>query len=164
MDSKIGFEMHLIVVEAIRGPCASFTVLTATVSEIFGGIDVCWSVMAQLKMFAIGLAITLDPYFSSSPGNSSLPLARLLLGRFIACCTSDSVIGSFRGRGSPVIYRTLHLFSAVSHNVAPTQNYKPSHPGILTQLIEQPVIYCVAYWDRHSILQSGQPLGHISQA
>ena len=37
MDSKIGFEMHLIVVGAIRGRCASFTVLTATVSEIFGG-------------------------------------------------------------------------------------------------------------------------------
>ena len=29
--------MNLIVVEAIRGRCASFTVLTATVSEIFGG-------------------------------------------------------------------------------------------------------------------------------
>ena len=37
MDSKIGFEMSLIVVEAIRGQGASFTVLTATVSEIFGG-------------------------------------------------------------------------------------------------------------------------------
>ena len=37
MDSKIGFEFNLIVVEAIRGLCASFTVLTATVSEIFGG-------------------------------------------------------------------------------------------------------------------------------
>ena len=35
--SKIGFEMSLIVVEAIRGRCASFMVLTATVSEIFGG-------------------------------------------------------------------------------------------------------------------------------
>ena len=37
MDSKIGFEITLIVVEAIRGRCASFTVLSATVSEIFGG-------------------------------------------------------------------------------------------------------------------------------
>ena len=37
MDSKIGFEMSVIVVEAIRGRCASFMVLTATVSEIFGG-------------------------------------------------------------------------------------------------------------------------------
>ena len=36
MDSKIGFEMGLIVVEAIRGRCASFVILTATVSEIFG--------------------------------------------------------------------------------------------------------------------------------
>ena len=37
MDIKIGFEMCLIVVEAIRGRCASFMILTATVSEIFGG-------------------------------------------------------------------------------------------------------------------------------
>ena len=37
MDSKIGFEMSLIVVEGIRGRCASFMLLTATVSEIFGG-------------------------------------------------------------------------------------------------------------------------------
>ena len=37
MDSKIGFEMNLIVVEETRGRCASFTVLTSTVSEIFGG-------------------------------------------------------------------------------------------------------------------------------
>ncbi len=29
--------MNLIVIEEIRGRCASFTVLTATVSEIFGG-------------------------------------------------------------------------------------------------------------------------------
>ena len=35
MDSKIGFEMSLIVGEAIRGRCASFVILT--VSEIFGG-------------------------------------------------------------------------------------------------------------------------------
>ena len=37
MDSNIGFEMSLIVVEAIRGRCASFMILTAKVSEIFGG-------------------------------------------------------------------------------------------------------------------------------
>ena len=37
MDSKIGFEMSLIVVEAILGRCASFMVLTATVSKMFGG-------------------------------------------------------------------------------------------------------------------------------
>ena len=37
MDIKIGFEMSLVVVEAIRGRCASFMILTATVSEIFGG-------------------------------------------------------------------------------------------------------------------------------
>ena len=37
MDSNIGFEMSLIVVEAISGRCASFMSLPATVSEIFGG-------------------------------------------------------------------------------------------------------------------------------
>ena len=37
MDSKIGFEMSLIVVEAIRGRCASSMVIAANVSEIFGG-------------------------------------------------------------------------------------------------------------------------------
>ena len=38
MDSKICFEMSLIVVETIHGRCASFRILTATVSEIFGGL------------------------------------------------------------------------------------------------------------------------------
>ena len=37
MDITIGFEMSLIMVEAILGRCASFMILTATVSEIFGG-------------------------------------------------------------------------------------------------------------------------------
>ena len=37
VDSTIGLEMSLIVVEAIRGRCASFMILTATVSEIFAG-------------------------------------------------------------------------------------------------------------------------------
>ena len=37
MDNKIGFEMSLIVVEAIRRRCASCMIITATVSEIFGG-------------------------------------------------------------------------------------------------------------------------------
>ena len=37
MDTKIGFEMSFIVVEAIRGQCASFMILTATVSKLFGG-------------------------------------------------------------------------------------------------------------------------------
>ena len=37
MDSKIGFQMSFIVVEAIRGQCASFMVLMAMVLEIFGG-------------------------------------------------------------------------------------------------------------------------------
>ena len=37
MGSKIGFEMSLIIVEAMRGRCASFMILVAKVSEIFGG-------------------------------------------------------------------------------------------------------------------------------
>ena len=37
MDSKIGSEMSLSVVDAIRGRCASFMILTATVWEISGG-------------------------------------------------------------------------------------------------------------------------------
>ena len=38
MDSKLCFEIRLIVVEAyLLGRCASFMILTATVSEIFGG-------------------------------------------------------------------------------------------------------------------------------
>ena len=39
MDRKIGLEMSLIVVEAIyvHARCAGFTILTATVSDIFGG-------------------------------------------------------------------------------------------------------------------------------
>ena len=37
MDTKTGFEMSLIVVEAIRGRCASFMIITARVSKIFGG-------------------------------------------------------------------------------------------------------------------------------
>ena len=35
MGRKIGFEMSLIIVEAIRGRCVSF--IPTTVSEIFGG-------------------------------------------------------------------------------------------------------------------------------
>ena len=37
MDSKICFEMSVFVVEAIGGRCASFMIVTATVSEICGG-------------------------------------------------------------------------------------------------------------------------------
>ena len=33
----MGFEMSLFVVEAIRGRCASFMIITATVLEIYGG-------------------------------------------------------------------------------------------------------------------------------
>ena len=44
MCSKIGFEMSLIIVEAIRGRRASFMILVATVSEIFGG-ETCPSIL-----------------------------------------------------------------------------------------------------------------------
>ena len=37
MDSKICFEMSVFVVEEIRGRCASFVIVTGTVSEISGG-------------------------------------------------------------------------------------------------------------------------------
>ena len=37
MDSKICFEMIFFVVDAIGERCASFMILTATVSEICGG-------------------------------------------------------------------------------------------------------------------------------
>ena len=42
MDITIGFEMSLIVVEAIRGRCASFTVLTAQVWEIWWTDKLCY--------------------------------------------------------------------------------------------------------------------------
>ena len=54
MDIKIGFEMSLIVVEAIRGRCASFMVLTATVSEIFGG-----QTNSSILVVDLGLYITI---------------------------------------------------------------------------------------------------------
>ena len=37
MESKIGFEMSLFIVEAIRGRCASVMLLTATVLKIYVG-------------------------------------------------------------------------------------------------------------------------------
>ena len=37
MDGKICFEMSVFVVEPISGQCASFMIVTATVSEICGG-------------------------------------------------------------------------------------------------------------------------------
>ena len=49
MDSKICFEISCIVVEAIRGRCASFTVLTATVSEIIGGQTTSYILVLQMS-------------------------------------------------------------------------------------------------------------------
>ena len=40
MDITFGFEIRLIVVEAIRRRCSSFIIITATVSEIFGGHNI----------------------------------------------------------------------------------------------------------------------------
>ena len=50
--------------------------------------SVCCSVNARLRISATGLATISDPCFSSSPGNSSLSLARLLLRRFVERPTS----------------------------------------------------------------------------
>ena len=52
MDSNICFEMRLIVVDAIRGRCGSFIVLTATVSEIFGGQTNSSIVLVQMGQHA----------------------------------------------------------------------------------------------------------------
>ena len=62
MDSKIGFEMNLIVVEAIRGRCASFTVLTATVSEIFGGQTPPWIYFSSIDVFLVIYSATIMLY------------------------------------------------------------------------------------------------------
>ena len=51
MDSTIGFDLTMIVVGAIRGRCASFIILTATVSEIFGG-------QTNSSIFVVGLDFT----------------------------------------------------------------------------------------------------------
>ena len=50
MDSNIGFNISFIVVEAIRGRCASFIVLTATVSEIFGGQTTSSILVAEIAI------------------------------------------------------------------------------------------------------------------
>ena len=52
-DSKIDFEMSFIVVEAIRGRCASFMILTATVSEICGG-------QTNVSIIVVQMAVTGD--------------------------------------------------------------------------------------------------------
>ena len=60
MDSKIGFEMSLIVVEAIRGRCASFMSLPATVSEIFGGQTTPSILVVQMSSKPIHLVCTMQ--------------------------------------------------------------------------------------------------------
>ena len=67
MNSKIGFEMSFIVVvvvEAIRGRCASFMILTATVSEIFGGQTNSFSSTRPTRRVPVQRAVERDqlPY------------------------------------------------------------------------------------------------------
>ena len=52
-------------------------------------------------MCAIGLACIFYPCFSSSPGNSSLSLAMLLLTRFIVCSSSDYMFDSPANAANP---------------------------------------------------------------
>ena len=55
MDSKICFEMIVFVVEVIGEQCASFMILTATVSEICGGqTNVSILVVGAYRLFASG--------------------------------------------------------------------------------------------------------------
>ena len=53
MDSKISFEMIFFVVEAIRERCASFMIITATVSEICGGQTNVSILVVSMKQRAV---------------------------------------------------------------------------------------------------------------
>ena len=87
MDSKIGFEMSLVAVEAIRGRCASCMVLTVTVSDMFGG-QTNSSILVGL-VGPIDIALTLCNMFvrivipgrfdSRAPSHSELALYRASL-------------------------------------------------------------------------------------
>ena len=76
IDGKIGFEMSLIVVESIRGRSGSFMILTATVSETFGGQTNSYMLVVgpiaislargQLSLRAIRLILTLARLISRS--------------------------------------------------------------------------------------------------
>ena len=54
MDITIGFEMSLIVVEAIRGRCATFTVLTAPFGRFGGQTN---SAIVVLEIYSMEFAI-----------------------------------------------------------------------------------------------------------
>ena len=58
MDSQIGFEISLIVAETIRGRCASFVILTATVSEIFVLVVYIYICNIQTKATAVHFFIS----------------------------------------------------------------------------------------------------------
>ena len=57
MNSKICFEMSLFVVEAIRGRCASFMILTATVSVICGGQTNVSILVVYIQLFPIRMLL-----------------------------------------------------------------------------------------------------------
>ena len=100
------FEINLIVVEAIRGRCASFTVLTATVSEIFGGqrtpsILVVYMLVHQCVMCGLRDTCCVD-YVMSVVWITSC----LLCGLRHACCV-DYVM--------PVVWITSCLLCRLRH-------------------------------------------------
>ena len=65
------FEMSLFVVNAIRGRCASFMILTATVSEICGG---------QTNVYILALA--------GYPASLGFPIS--IMHPFHAICTGST--------------------------------------------------------------------------
>ena len=80
MNSKIGFEMNLIVVQAIRGRCASFTVLTATVSEIFGG-QTTPSILVVQGVYRYPSVCLRQIHSVALPGRSAPNLVEAVLAR-----------------------------------------------------------------------------------
>ena len=87
MDSQIGFEMILIVVEAIRRRCASFKVLTATVSEIFGG-QTTPSILLVLSYYRLG---RLTPSGSRDPSDPGVAITAYRVYTHTCKLTDDSI-------------------------------------------------------------------------
>ena len=85
MDSTIG--LRLVIA------CCGFLVFEIRIKiPRRSWENVCCSVNARLNMFAIGFASISVRHLSSSSGNLPLPLARLLLRRFVEHSTSVKVI------------------------------------------------------------------------
>ena len=93
MDSTIGFEMNVIVVEAIRGRCASFTHLTATVSEILNNR---WTDNPIYISSIDGTVGRLHIFFISNEFIHGLYLACMmcLLLRVVHICLGHKVLGT----------------------------------------------------------------------